>query len=226
MVDLIAKEHYDETDPQGMAELIQARLFSYTDTIDGWARAVSGTMLKRAAKADYDVWRKVGQALSAEMKRRLKEEGTGSTFSKLQLEQVELIKSIPRTAAERVHDWAQQGMTEGLRPADIAQKIRDQIGGVTESHATLIARTETARARTSFTQARAKAVGSTGYIWHCVHDSATRGRHRELDGTVQRWDAPPITDYGKGGVPIRSAPGCVWNCRCWASPILPEEFDG
>ena len=224
MVDLIAREAYEETDPEGMAELIQARLFSYTDTIDAWARDVSSTMLRRAAQADYDVWRKVGKDLSSDMKRMLKQEGVGTTYAKLQSEQVDLIKSIPQTAADRVHEWAQKAMTEGTRPDQLAAKIRDEIGGVTESHAMLIARTETSRARSNFTQARAKAVGSTGYIWHAVKDSGTRSRHRELDGTVQTWDNPPITDYGKGGAPIRSAPGCIFNCRCWAEPIFPKEI--
>lgn len=225
MVDLIAREYYDETDPEGMAELIQARLFSYSDTIDAWATAVATTMLKRASQADYDVWRKVGQELSADAKRMLKSDAVGSTFDKLQAEQVELIKSIPRDAAQRVHDWAAKGMTEGARPDVIAKKIRDEIGGVTESHALLIARTETARARSNFTEARAKAVGSTGYIWHSVHDSGTRDRHRALDGTVQTWKKPPISDYGKGGAPVRSHPGCIWNCRCWAEPIFPRDLD-
>ena len=224
MVDVIAREAYEETDPEGMAELIQTRLFSYRDTLDAWARDVSATMLKRAAQADYDVWKKVGKDLSTDMKRMLKKEGVGTTFAQLQGEQVDLIKSIPQTAAERVHEWAQKAMTDGTRPDVLAAKIRDEIGGVSESHAMLIARTETARARSNFTQARAKAVGSTGYIWHAVKDSGTRSRHRELDGTVQRWDAPPITDYGKGGAPIRSAPGCIFNCRCWAEPIFPEEI--
>ena len=224
MVGLIAREHYDETDPEGMAALIQERLFSYSDTIDAWANAVAETMIKRAAQADYDVWKKVGQDLSADMKRKLREEGAGTIFKKLQADQVDLIKSIPRTAAERVHDWATKAMTEGQRPDTIAKRIRDEIGGVTESHALLIARTETARARSNFTEARAKAVGSTGYIWHCVHDSGTRPRHRALDGSVQKWDSPPVTDYGKGGAPIRSHPGAIFNCRCWAEPIFPKNL--
>ena len=131
MGDLIAREYYDETDPEGMDALIQERLFSYSDTIDAWATAVATTMLKRASQADYDVWRKVGQELSADAKRMLKSDAVGSTFDKLQAEQVELIKSIPRDAAQRVHDWAAKGMTEGTRPDVIAKKIRDEIGGVT-----------------------------------------------------------------------------------------------
>lgn len=225
MVDLIASEAYEENNPEGMAAQIQGRLFSYAETIDEWALSVSATMLKRAAQADYDVWRKVGKELSADMKKKLKEEGAGTTFRRLQAEQVRLIKSIPRTAAERVAKWAADGMTEGIRADVLAKKIRDELGGVTESRALLIARTETARARSNFTQARAQAVGSTGYIWHSVNDSGTRARHRELNGTTQRWDSPPVTDYGKGGSPIRSHPGYVFRCRCWAEPIFPKVIE-
>ena len=53
-----------------------------------------------------------------------------------------------------------------------------------------------------------------------VGDGAVRSRHKALDKTVHAWSDPPICDVGAGGVPIRSHPGCVFNCRCWPEPIF------
>lgn len=144
-------------------------------------------------------------------------------FNRLREEQVALIRSLPMEAAKKAQEWVASGLSDGQRYADIAQRIKNELGGVTESRAICIARTETARARSNFTQARAQAVGSTHYVWHTVGDNAVRPRHRELDKTVHAWSDPPICDVGAGGTPIRSHPGCVFNCRCWPEPLFYEK---
>ena len=223
-VDQIAKEYADSNDLFAAVNEIQRRLFDYEDSIRSWAFEVSDIMLKRVDKLDYDAWIDVGKSLSRSTKKILRSSTTGADFRRIQQEQVSLITSLPREASEKVHEWAADGLSKGQSPHDILKRITSELGGVTESRAVCISRTETARARSNFTQVRARAVGSTGYIWHSVHDGAVRDRHAKLDGTVQRWDSPPVTDIGKGGIPIRSHPGCVFNCRCWASPLLPKTL--
>lgn len=203
---------------------IQRRLFDYEDSIRSWAFEVSDIMLKRVDKLDYDAWIDVGKSLSRSTKKILRSSTTGADFRRIQQEQVSLITSLPREASEKVHEWAADGLSKGQRPHEILKRITSELGGVTESRAVCISRTETARARSNFTQVRARAIGSTGYIWHSVHDGAVRDRHAKLDGTVQRWDSPPVTDIGKGGIPIRAHAGCVFNCRCWAEPLLPKTL--
>lgn len=180
--------------------------------LDEWARSVADIMLRRAASADYDTWLRIGQKISRETRRKLKDAAAGPIFNRLREEQVALIRSLPMEAAKKAQEWAASGLSDGQRYADIAQRIKNELGGVTESRAICIARTETARARSNFTQARAQAVGSTHYVWHTVGDNAVRPRHRELDKTVHAWSDPPICDVGAGGTPIRSHPGCVFNC--------------
>ena len=68
-----------------------------------------------------------------------------------------------------------------------------------------------------YREERAKDIGSTSYVWRARHDSVTRPDHADLDGTVQYWDNPPITDKAAGR---RCNPGCDYNCRCSASPIV------
>ena len=220
MVGRIAQEFKEDSDVYGQEKAVQLQLFSYADTIEAWAYDISEIMLRRVAQADYSVWLRVGEKISAETKRKLRDVTVYPIFKQLQHEQVELIKSLPIDAAQKVHEWTQIGLSNGQRYSTIAKRIQNELGGITKSRAIVIARTETARTRSNFTEARARAIGSTHYRWHTVGDASVRSSHARLNGKIFSWDDPPITDYGKGGTPIRSHPGCIFNCRCWAEPLF------
>lgn len=203
---------------------IYKSLEALEDDLTEWGQDVSARMLKNVAQDDYNMWLKIGGEISREVKSQLRKTTAGEIFNKLQAEQVDLIKSLPRLASEKVHAMAKEAMENGDRFETVAQQISESWRSLGESRATLIARTETSRARSNFTQARAEAVGSTGYIWHTAGDGRVRETHARLDGTVQRWDSPPVCDYGAGGEEIRSAPGAVFNCRCFAEPLFPKDI--
>ena len=222
-MELIARLYKQETDPIEAAADFQLELFGYSEVLRPWAEEVAAIMCRRAAEADYATWEKVGGELSRAMRKKLKEAGVGDAYARLQKEQVELITSLPLEASKTVHEWTRDSLSKGERFPDIAKRIQQELGLKVSSRAICIARTETARARTSFTQARAEAVGSTHYIWHTCGDGAVREMHAALDGTVQAWNAPPACETGKGGAPVRANPGCVWNCRCWAEPLFENE---
>lgn len=62
--------------------------------------------------------------------------------------------------------------------------------------------------------------GTETYIWTSMHDRSVRARHQELDGTVQRWDDPPLADGpSKNGRVWHYHPGRENNCRCVA--VMP-----
>lgn len=204
---------------------LQMSLFDYSVRLDEWARSVADIMIRRASSADYETWTRVGKRISRETRRKLKDAAVGPVYSRLQEEQVTLIQSLPLEAAKKAQEWTQKALENGERYADIAKRIKSDLGPVTQTRAVCIARTETARARTNFTRARAQAVGSTHYVWHTVGDGAVRPSHRALDKTVHAWNDPPICDTGAGGGPIRSHPGCVFNCRCWPEPLFYEKDD-
>lgn len=204
---------------------VQAALNAYSGVLTNWAFEVSEKMLKDAGDADYSVWLSVGKKISRETRKLLKEAGTGSEFKKLQTEQIDLIKSIPLEASRKVQEWTKEGLASGERFEDIAKRIRTELVPITKTRAALIARTETARARTNFTQARAKSVGSPGYVWKTVGDGRVRPMHAALNGTYHSWDDPPVCDIGRGGQPIHAHPGAVFNCRCWPSPVWPDTGD-
>lgn len=223
-IDLIARLYQDETDPQRAADLMQERLFSYADSIAPWAAQVAALMCEQASKADYGTWLEVGKGISKATRERLKNAAIGPVFDRLQAEQVDLITSLPRKAAETVHEWTRDGLDKGMRYADIAKRIQTELGQTVKYRAVCVARTETARARSNFTQARAQAIGSTHYRWHTCGDGAVREMHAKLDGTIQAWADPPICETGRGGEPVRAHPGCVWNCRCFAIPLFDKAL--
>lgn len=133
-------------------------------------------------------------------------------------EQVTLIQSIPLEAAKRVHELTLKGLEDSTRAKQIAQEIL-RSNEVAASRAMLIARTEVARTAATLKQARAESIGATHYIWRTSHDSDVRSDHKALDGKVFAWKDPPISDVASG---TRSNPGCIWNCRCYAEPIIAD----
>jgi SPP1 gp7 family putative phage head morphogenesis protein len=129
-------------------------------------------------------------------------------------QQVHLIRSLPLDAAQRVHKLVIEGHGSP-RASEIAKEIM-RSGSVAKSRAELIAQTETSRAATAFTQARAEHIGSDGYIWRTAKDSHVRDSHRHMEGRFVRWESPPTLDGLVGHA------GALPRCRCFPSPVIPE----
>jgi hypothetical protein len=64
-------------------------------------------------------------------------------------------------------------------------------------------------------RALAVAAGAGEYVWTTRLDERVRHGHALLEGTVQRWSTPPVTDPRTG---YRAHPGEPKNCRCVAYP--------
>lgn len=175
-------------------------------------------MLADVERVDRLQWSMLSRGMSAELQREIASAPTGEILKRRLIEQVTLIKSIPLEAAQRVHDLT----LLGLETAGRGEAIREAIlasGDVAKSRAILIARTETARTASLLTQARAEHIGATQYVWRTSGDSDVRSDHKALNGKVFSWAAPPIADQRSGA---RANPGCIYNCRCWPEPIIPE----
>lgn len=217
MVGSIVNGGFNEDD-LGTVTGVMETLQLYAEALDGWARSTAARMLAEAARADYQAWRERADEMSKALARELREAPTGSVYASLMADQVELIKSLPLEAAQRVHKLANEGMLNGSRASELAKEIY-RTGEVTESRAMTIARTETSRAASNMTQARAQYAGSTQYVWRTSGDSDVRSDHQALNGKVFSWSDPPIADKRSGA---RAHPGCIYNCRCYAEPILPD----
>jgi SPP1 gp7 family putative phage head morphogenesis protein len=217
MVGSIVDNGYRPDDQASINEVTDM-LERYAVMLDGWAHKAADKMLTAVGGADYKAWKSLSVEMSKGMAREMESAPTGEIYRRLQHEQVELIKSLPLEAALRVQKLSLEGML-GSKRADVLQQEIMRSGHVAESRAALIARTETARASANFTEARARHAGSTHYVWKTSEDSDVRHDHQILNGKVFAWDDPPIADQRSG---TRSHPGCIWSCRCYAAPILPE----
>lgn len=210
----------DEPSLIEMAMRAYATLLKYSDILDPWAKAAATQVVAEIAARNRQSWFELAKAAGGDLHQQILHAPVESVMQQLVRDQVWLIKSIPIEAAQRVQTLAIEGVSSGARYTDILAEIM-RTGDVAKSRATLIARTEVAKAGTALTQARAQAVGATHYTWLAVHDGATRPMHRQLDGHVFAWDDPPVAEENGA----RHAPGNFPNCRCVALPIVPTAYD-
>lgn len=194
-----------------------AMLDQYSFLLLPWAEAVANYMLADVSRRNEKVWKQVGKEMGQAIRGELATAPHGVVYRQMMREQVELIKSLPIKAGQRVHDLTTEALSTSRRAESIAQEIK-RSGKVTESRARLIARTEVARTSANFNMARAMAAGSEGYIWRTSKDADVRPEHQKMEGKYVRWDHPPKTD--KSLDPYHA--GCGPNCRCYAEPVFPE----
>lgn len=208
---------------------ITRELNKYAETIQPYAESVARRMLSDVQRRDETAWRRLSKQVGRQLFKEINHAPTGQVVREALERQVHYITSLPREAASRVQALALTGTATGRRageiryparpPGGLAKDILDT-GHVTVSRANLIARTETTRAATELTKARADFVGSTHFIWRTARDADVRPTHKKLEGTVHRWDDPPIAEVNGE----RHLPGAFPNCRCFAEPILPAEI--
>jgi SPP1 gp7 family putative phage head morphogenesis protein len=214
-------------------DTLQRILEQYSYLLRPWAYSVAKSMLAEVSRRDLMAWKQHSKVMGIELRELLVNTPIGEELAFLLEQQVDLITSLPREAARRVHELVSGNLYSGARSSEVAKEIM-KTGLVAQSRADMIARTETARAQSTLTMVRAKAVGSTHYVWMTVKDFRVRpelgirdfrklntlamGSHRKLHGTVQSWEDPPIVSP-QGH---RGHPGTWVNCRCYASPILRD----
>ena len=199
------------------ASLLTKALNAFADRLSPWATAVTTRMQLQVGKYDRAAWIKLGERMGMALGKEIRDAPTGQVLRDYLASQVQLITSLPREAAERVHKYTLQSLVGSMRAPEIANEIL-QTGRVTQSRAMLIARTEVARTASALTQSRALYVGSEGYIWRTSLDEQVRPSHRKMEGKYVRWDSPPTLTDGT----VTHA-GQIYNCRCWPEPVMADE---
>lgn len=196
---------------------INATLDNYTRLIEPWAEAVARRMLADVSRRDETAWYRLSRQLGESLRGEIAQTPTGQILRDLMAAQVHLITSLPREAAQRVHHLSIEQLSGGRRWEEIAKDVLGS-GEVSKSRANLIARTETGRAQSTFTAARAQHVGSPGFIWRTARDRDVRRLHAGYEGRFFTWTDPPLLDDGRPGLP-----GGIWNCRCYCEVVLPDQ---
>lgn len=208
---------YDPADPATSSWVVGA-LRRYAQELWPWAVATSRRMLADVMRRDDRAWARISANMGRALRQEIQTAPTGELMQAMLHEQASLITSLPIDAAHRVHEWTVRGIEEAARPAKIAEEIY-RTSEVTKSRANLIARTEVARTASKLVEARARHVGSEGYIWRTAGDADVRPEHKKLDGKYFRWDDPPVA--GSNGE--RAHAGQIYNCRCVPEPVVPDE---
>lgn len=208
---------------------MKKELEKYSEKLGPWATRQAMKMLEKVSKSNKRAYTQKSKAIGSAIDLTVVKADVGETALALVNEQVALIKSIPIEAGLRAQKIAYEAATQGLRAeadSTTIKQLEDEMGYSTQaaiSRATLIARTETARANAYINQSRAQAVGSQQYRWHNSGDEAVRHSHKvykgkRLQGMIFSWDNPPTLDDGMTG-----HPGTFPNCRCFAEPIFEDE---
>lgn len=201
----------------GLTELLRG----YARALKPWAERVARQMIGAVDDSDRNSWRALGNAVSIQLHRDLERAPIGERVRELMGLQVDLITSIPTRAAQRVHELTIEALESSARAKEAAAEIA-QSANVTASRALLIARTETSRTATVLLQARAESIGSTHYRWRTAEDGDVRPGHRAMEGRICEWANPPAVN--ENGQVMRHHPGSIWNCRCWAEPIISDPY--
>lgn len=199
-------------DPKALASALTA----YSNALGPWADVMVGRILKDVGANNERAWSQLSKAINKELKTTMAQSAVGAVARQLQQEQVDLIKSLPLEAGLRAQKLSQEAMMGGKRADEVAREL-ERTTEVTESRATLIARTEIAKANATLTQSRAQFVGATHYVWRTAEDGDVRESHAEMNGKIFRFDDPPYVE-GEGN----HGPGEIYNCRCFAEPIIGE----
>lgn len=136
---------------------------------------------------------------------------------------VSLIGSIETELHARVESTLYDAWTQGKRSHEVAGMLADQFG-ITERRANLIARTEITKANAQLIETRSTDLGIETYTWKTANDDRVRKRHKELNGSKQKFAEPPrVSEDGQAA--IYANPGESYNCRCGAIPNVNEYLD-
>lgn len=120
---------------------------------------------------------------------------------------VSLIESIPTEYHQRLERIILSALQEGRDQSYIAEQIQ-KLGNTTEKRAMTIARDQTGKLASTFSEIRLKALGFDSYLWETKGDSKVRPVHARRRGISFKFDDPPYD--GHAGMPI--------NCRCRKMP--------
>lgn len=135
---------------------------------------------------------------------------------------VSLIKTLPAEVFADIEQMLYRDARRGLSPTELKKQIK-LLFDATEKRAALIARDQVNKFNGSLTELRQKNAGITEYEWLTVKDGRVREDHAVLDGTIQKWNKPPITVRTGKRAGERNHPSLDIQCRCQAIPVLPKK---
>ena len=213
------------TSPFQMLEIIRG--FARSPTMDKASREAAEAMATSLFHDGARTWREAAMRGSKGRTIYLllqKELARRNEISAIVDRNSKLIKSMPDRIAQKVSQDMAKGEFSGKRPEELVEQVLGRWPQLTRAHAKLIARTETSKASTALTRARAESAGFSWYVWKTSEDARVRGSHRHMDGVLVSWSDPPspealihMKNYGQYHA------GDFPNCRCYPAPLIDYE---
>lgn len=128
-------------------------------------------------------------------------------------------------AQERIPEMRrkiQELVLKGYRQ-DKIQNLLEKEYRIMSRKAKFLAQNETTIMLAEYKKVTYQEMGFDKFIWRTITDGRERELHKQLNGTVWRYDNPPIIDERTGN---RGLPGQTYNCRCEAIPYMDDTpFD-
>lgn len=137
-----------------------------------------------------------------------------ATVNRWATDNVRIIQNVESDLLTQVGDAIADGLVQGQSTEEIAERISER-GRVGRSRARLVARDQLATLNHKVTRTRQETLGITEYRWITSMDERVRPEHAERNQKIFAWSSPPEDGH----------PGEAINCRCVATPIVPEDLD-
>jgi SPP1 gp7 family putative phage head morphogenesis protein len=227
---LIGKFLPDDLTPDSVLQAF-ANLSRTPEVLESLAASIARRMVTQIKVVNARSWREAAREASRgreifEALQKEMETGVGQRVHELVAENAKLISSIPATIRQEVNNEISRLQLEGLRPETIADYLRKKVPQITKARAALIARTETSKASTALTRARAEDLGLQWGQWITAKDQRVRPSHKNLDGALMRFDDPPQPEalIGQPSTLGRGLAGEFPNCRCNFLPLISLDI--
>lgn len=140
-------------------------------------------------------------------------------------ESISLITSVPQKNLSDIEQMLYRDAQRKLSPKEMKKRIVEQLD-VSEARAELIARDQVGKFNAAITELRQTNLGVASYVWRTSEDERVRPDHARLNGTTQKWAAPPVTVTSGKRAGEHNHPGMDIQCRCYAEPILDKLLGG
>lgn len=214
--------------PKRIENSFQRALFEFLKApSEEFAESIAQSMVTAVRVRNAQGWRAAANesTQSRLIHRLLRQELSGPVgreVERLVRANASLIRTLPTDIAAKTNAFVAAQQRRGLRSETIAKQLQERLPEMRAASVRLIARTETAKAETAVTQARAESIGIGWYEWHTSEDGRVRLSHRKMDGVLCKFSDPPAPEalIGDKSSLGHYAPGSCPNCRCLALPLV------
>lgn len=195
--------------------------FEFNALLDEWDKKTNEVAKALAKKISKQVKNYVDLNLNSqnpEFKLKAVTKQSKNALSAIYQNNLALIKTIPSDIIERYRSAYLNNVNNFDR--EQIYRLAKTYQGISNRRAKTIARDQTQKAVSSFTQARAEQLGFEYYEWVTAGDERVSKEHKHLNGRVYRYDTPTakIDSYGNVGHPSQRV-----NCRCSMVSVIMDN---